>query len=395
MTNEHQLLACCVQSRESFERLSLVLESTDTLSSFGLAAWEEIKTYYATDTAATSVDLGIVKQRLIKDEPKKEYLIEEYLSSLPADVSEANVVKLYEDLHKDKLRQEIILALNNKDEKLYTRLIEELQNYKAEEKQEEILHETPIEELTSHFTGHNLIPLFPSAVGTSLGGGVPRQSQICIFARPDVGKSVAAINQAVGAAEAGFKVVYIGNEESSAKMMFRILTRFCRKPEEELKKDPKKYFNQAMERGYGNIIFAPAHPGNYKLMRNLIEKHKPDLVIVDQMRNMRFVKDNMVMNLEEVCKAGRNLAKEFNLVMCMVTQAGASAHDKIRLEIEDVEWSQTGVAAAMDLMLGFGQNQELKEKGLVVISVPKNKWNPIKPITANIRYDINQITVST
>src|SRR4030066_373038 len=71
MTNEHQLLACCVQSRESFERLSLVLESTDTLSSFGLAAWEEIKTYYATDTAATSVDLGIVKQRLIKDEPKK------------------------------------------------------------------------------------------------------------------------------------------------------------------------------------------------------------------------------------------------------------------------------------------------------------------------------------
>lgn len=395
MNNEKAIIAICIGSRDSYGRLSVLLKSTDSFSSYGDSCWKEITRYYDTDKEATRVDLGILKQRLIKDNPKQEYLIEEYLSELPADVSGLNVIKLYEDLHKDKLRQDLILALNAKDEESEKKLISEFQNYKIEEQEEEILHETSIEELNSHFTGTNLIPLFPSALGLSIGGGVPRQSQICIFARPDTGKSVAAINLAVGVAEAGFKVLYVGNEESSAKMMFRIMTRFCRKPEEELKKHPEKYYQEAMERGYGNLFFAPAHPGGYKLMRSLIEKHKPDLVIVDQMRNMRFVKDNMVMNLEEACKAGRNLAKEFNLVMCQVTQAGESAHNKIRLEMEDVEWSNTGVAAAMDLMIGLGQNQDLKEKGVVVISVPKNKWNPIKPITANIDYATNRITVTT
>src|SRR5690606_32128932 len=105
-------------------------------------------------------------------------------------------------------------------------------------------------------------------------------------------------------------------------------------------------------------------------IRSYVEKISPDLVVVDQIRNLAVKPESMTVNLEQGVIAMRNLAKEFNFVSVVVTQAGDSAHNKLILDYTDVEWSNTGVAAQMDLMIGVGQNEDFKSQGKVMLSFP-------------------------
>mgnify|MGYP001604814842 FL=1 len=390
---ENKLISSLIHSREAFDKL-LPFVRDNTFYDFNSLVFDEIVKYYDKDLEATRVDVDVIKTYLKKKNAKKENLVEEYFASIPEPPSLPNVLALFADVQKEKLSQEVVKCLVGKEWEKAKTFMEEYLTFGVDEIKDELFNATPIEELELHFSGKNLIPVYPSHLTELLGGGVPRQSQLCIFARPDVGKSTASINLAVGAAEAGYKVLYLGNEDPAPKMMYRIISRFTRTPEHVLKQDASKYFDAAIKQGYGNLFFVPAHPGTLPELRRWVERLKPDLFIIDQIRNMRIKKESMTINLEQGCIGTRNIAKEFNCVSVIVTQAGDSARNKLVLDMEDVEWSNTGVAAQMDLMIGLGQNQDMKQAGRVMLSFPKNKLTaPIKPFTANIEYEINRLTV--
>lgn len=391
---ESKLLSTIASSREAFDKLLPYLDEFQ-FSEFGTIVANLIFEFYESDPTATAVDWDLIKPILVKELPKKEAYINEFISVLPPPASVPNCVKLYETAKKEKLGLGVMQALSSNQESRAKELMEEYLTLSVDDiQEEEIFNATSIEDLDYHFTGKNLIPIYPTGLNDLLGGGVPRQSQLCIFARPDVGKSVAAINLACGAAETGHRVLYVGNEDPAPKMMYRILTRFTRQPTHVIKAAPKKWFDEAISKGYSNLFFVPKHPGTISEIRGLIEKLQPDLVVIDQMRNLVVNKSNMVLNLDEVCRATRNLAKEFNLVMVTVTQAGDSATNKPWLDYTDVDWSNTGVAAAMDLMIGLGQTKDMRDRNQVILNFPKNKLTaPLKPITATIDYECNRILI--
>lgn len=368
--HENKLIACLLASRGAYKRVLPLLEKHAVFTPFGERVVREIISFYETDPKAESVDVELLKQSLIQENPKRGFIIQEYFAGIPVNVSVDNVLRIYEDTYKDSLRMELISCLNSKDDKRANELIEKLRTSVVEEVDEGLYNATSIEELSTHFTGNNLIPIYPTALNNILGGGVPRQSQICIMARPDVGKSTVAINLAVGAAEQGFKVLYIGNEDSAPKMVMRILSRFLRKPEAEFKETPAESYKEALERGYSNVYFKEMHPGNYSELRGWIEKINPDLVVLDQIRNMHFKTESMTMNLESGVIACRNLAKEFNLVMIVITQAGNSAAGKVTLEMEDVEWSNCLLKGTNILMFdGSLKPVETISKGELVMGM--------------------------
>lgn len=394
MTTENKIISTICSSREAFLKLIPVVDP-NTFTDFGKSVFKEIQTYYNTDNTAQSVDLDLVKKKIIEENPKKTPLIEDYFASLPEASSADNILRLYQEQAKAKLREELIIALGSNHEKKVLDLIDQYLTINIEETPDELFNGVPIEELAIQFNKENLVPIYPTALNQAIGGGVPRQTQLCIFARPDVGKTTVAINVAVGAAESGYKVLYVGNEDPASKMVVRMLTRFTRKPEKDVLSGGMALYKEAVERGYKNLFFVSMHPGTYGELRKYIEKIRPDLVVIDQIRNMNFKPESMTINLEQGVIATRNLAKEFNFVSVVVTQAGNSAVNKVVLNMEDVEWSNTGVAAQMDLMVGVGQNDPMKDARVVTLSFPKNKLTPpLKPITANIEYELNRLTVS-
>jgi len=390
---ENKLIAALIQSRDAFHKIYPFVKE-NTFYDFNSLVFDEVVNFYKKDSSASHVDVDIIKTIIKKKNAKKENLVEEYFASLPAPPSLPNLLELFTSVQKEKISQEIMKSIAGKDEEKAKAYMEEYLTFGVEEVKDELFNATPIDKLEEHFTGKNMIPVYPTHLNNILGGGVPRQSQLCVFARPNVGKSTVAINMAVGAAEAGYKVLYLGNEDPAPKMMYRIVSRFTRIPEHELKKDPKKYFDIALSNGYSNLFFIPTHPGTLPELRKWIERIKPDVFVIDQIRNMHIKKESMTINLEQGCIGTRNLAKEFDCVSVVVTQAGDSARSKLVLDMEDVEWSNTGVAAQMDLMIGLGQSPEMVSTGRVMLSFPKSKFTaPIKAFSANIDYATNRITV--
>jgi KaiC/GvpD/RAD55 family RecA-like ATPase len=393
MNHENRLIAAIGASREAYQKLSPYVEKDD-LSDFSAEVYREIAHFYDTDQDVPRIDWELVKGNLVEAFPKRKGLIEEYVSSLPSSVSVPNLLSIYEKVKKEKIGYEIIQAVSGGKEEVARELMEQYLNFCVDERSEELFHAKTVEELDTHLSGHNLIPLYPLGLNEILGG-VPRQSQICVFARPDAGKTTFAINAAVGAAQNNFRVLYIGNEDAPARMVFRILTRFCKTPEELIKVDTKKYYDLAIERGYANLYFLPMSPGTLGEITKWVEKLKPDMLVVDQVRNLNVKKESMTVNLEQACIGLRNIAKKHNLVSLLVTQAGDSAEGKLYLTMSDVDSSKTGLQGTLDLLIGLGLSQELKDMSprRVMMCFPKNKLcAPISPRSATIDYTTNLVT---
>jgi hypothetical protein len=69
----------------------------------------------------------------------------------------------------------------------------------------------------------------------------------------------------------------------------------------------------------------------------------------------------------------RNIAKRRRVVVISVTQAGDSAANKSILDMGDVDFSNTGIPATADLMIGLGASFDDVKAGRMVLSLCKNK----------------------
>ena len=389
--NENKVIATIASSREAFNKLASFIE-TKTFSDLGQLLYIAITKYYAADKDAVKVDVEVIGEKLKTKVGKNYDMLNEYIQSLPEPTSVPNLLELFNEHIKERKGLEIVHALTSNKDTHAVKLMEEFLAIDVTDQEDNIYNATPLDVLEQHFIGTNLIPIYPTKLNQLLGGGVPRQYQICIFARPNIGKSTAAINIAAGAARNGYQVLYVGNEDPAPVMVYRLVSRLIGISEHEIKKNLNKYYEEALLHGYKNIFLAPLHPGNLQEVRVLVEKYKPDIVIIDQIRNMNIKPESMTINLEQGVIGMRNLAKEFNFVSVVVTQAGESAAHKLILSQEDVEWSNTGVAGQMDLMIGMSTNDDLERGGKVMLSFPKRKYGPkIQPFHAKIDYTTNTI----
>ena len=115
-------------------------------------------------------------------------------------------------------------------------------------------------------------------------------------------------------------------------------------------------------------------PGTPREIEGFLNEHSVDVLIIDQMRNLMIPKsEGQTQILDNAAKLCRKWARKYNILVVGVTQAGESARNKVCLEQEDVEYSNTGVAAAADVMIGVGYNEDMYNRGLRTLSICKNK----------------------
>jgi KaiC/GvpD/RAD55 family RecA-like ATPase len=197
-----------------------------------------------------------------------------------------------------------------------------------------------------------------------------------VFARPEIGKSAFAINVAVMAASRGkARVLYLSNEDPVRDLMLRALVRFNGVPHDEVLKDLHGAVLRARQYGADRIVFRDMAPGSLAEVDRLVRRYKPDLLIVDQMRNMGTGKtgENMTQRLDSVAQGLRNIGKRNACAVLSVTQAGDSARDKAILDDGDVDNSNTGVSAGCDVLIGIGATAIMREAGERRLCIIKNK----------------------
>lgn len=376
---QREVLYAFMQRRDVYDKLSKYIDDDD-FEGVPSIIYRGIGEYYDNDLSAQSVTAEVLTHKLASKYERFKEDIEEVLGceAASAKLSIPNIEETFVEGKKAVVGNKLSSALMRHNSKEAVDLMEQYRRYDSilEDDSDNITEFTGSKEMLVNIVAKREEPEFkfsPTSLNDALGGGADRKDHVLIYARPNAGKTLVTINLVAKWLAAGKKVLYLGNEDSVDKMLIRFVCRFNNKPKVDIYDDIEKYTDIALERGLKNLVFKELTPGTLREVASEIEKHQPDVTVIDQIRNISVGGDGMTAKLEAAAMAVRNMGKKYNCLMVSITQAGKEARNKRVLEMEDVDSSKTGIQAALDAMIGVGNDEGLERQNRRYISVRKNK----------------------
>ena len=378
--SERRLIAALMHDRTAYDIVIDKLEEDD-LTEQGTKIVSHIHDYYTLDPDAKQVDPEALSEAVGASlpNPKHRQVFENIIAEIACeDVSAANAVKLYLAQKRDVVGSKLATALVSKSPDVMG-LVEEFTEWSErdglsdKDDTDVVLHGIDLSQLVQEsFEDDALIKVSPKALNDRLDGGVLRGHHIVVFARPEMGKTLLVCNMAAGFLQQGLRVLYVGNEEPVQDTYLRMVCRLSGKARHEVVSDPTGSQAAAKEL-LDNLFMASMSPGSLKQIENLAEKVEADVIIVDQLRNIKVANENFTQALEQAAKGVRQIGKRRNCVTVSVTQAGDSAHGRAVLDMGDIDSSNTGIPAQADVLVGLGASPSDVDMGRRIISLPKNK----------------------
>lgn len=380
--SERNVLAACLQSRAAHEKVQKHLSDRD-FGEQGNLVLKHITEYYDADPSAEWADQELVARAIGRSlsNPKHKETFESLLQDLDdIEVSPANIVKDLLGVKREASGSKLASALAaGRPVEEIVPLIDEYTSYAegeslTEADDDRVLRGANLVDLVrTSYSDDALIKIWPKALNERLDGGCLPGHHIVIFARPEAGKTLMLINMMAGFLSQGLTCLYVGNEDPIMDIVVRTVARLNNQTKYEVLDDPEAAYEMALDKGYENMVFAPLTPGTPREIEALIMEHEPDVVLIDQLRNLNVGEEHFVQKLEKAATAARNIAKKHNVLMVSVTQAGDSASGKAVLDMGDVDSSNTGIPAQADVMIGIGGTDDDFSRDRRIISLPKNK----------------------
>lgn len=380
---ELHLLKASMASRASAFLILDYINRKDYTREFNIIM-DKIKEYYLRDADVPAVNreifIGLLKESITNEKHLVRFttLVDE---ALMADTSVSNMTKLIIDskLHEIGLRLSAALA-NKEDEKVaelyaeYGRLntvttLEELEGGGIEV----YTHEDAERLLEYELSGEGKLKVYPLALNERLMGRAAGGHSIIFFARPEMGKSAFGVTASSGFARQDAPGIYVVNEDRTEDIYIRHVSCLTGLTYAEILRDPHRAIRLARDRGLGNITFISATPGTPRQLHSYVEKLQAEWIVIDQMRNLDVKESNKVIQLEKAAQAQREIAKKHGVLAIGMTQAGDSAEGKRILTMGDVDFSNTGVPAACDVLAGMGGTEEDVQRGERFMNLSKNK----------------------
>ena len=398
---ELQVLGACLKSRQTNDLVTEHLNDKDFSKEYQIIRGL-IKEYYDRDREASRVDpqlLNGIIENSVQNKKHRERFMDMVEQAAGIDVSSANMDELILKGKLTAIGMRLATALVNGDNSV-DELYEEYGQIKGMESLDDLtgkgVEVLTIDDMQSvveaALDGSNLLKVYPLSLNAKLNGGLGGGHHLVTFARPEQGKTAFNLTIACGFASQGASGIYFLNEDRLEDVYLRGLCCITGQPENVIKSDLSKWGEIARDMGFGNIMFVSLAPGTLADIDRFCEKYKPRWIVVDQLRNLQMKETNKVLQLEYATTGIRNIAKKHNLVAVSTTQAGDSAEGKRLLDMGDVDFSNTGVAAQADVLVGVGATREDAEQGVRYLAISKNKRGgghaqiPVKINTSISRY---------
>ncbi len=376
---EKQVLASVIKDRKAYEAVADHIDRND-LSEQGWIIWRGVGNYYELDPSATGIDAELLAEAVCREVSieKHKTMFRDLVGSLAGlEPSVDNVVADLLATKREVVGQELANALLTNGD--VPSLLDRYQSLMAaeslgEEEGAEVRQGHGVASLVEQgFDPEGLIQVWPPSLNRRLDGGVRPGHHIVVYARPEMGKTATVINMMAGFLHQGLTTLYIGNEDPIDDINMRVVNRLSGMNKFDVLNSPEEADERARAANYDLLIMAALAPGSPREITQLIEEFAPDVLVLDQLRNLNMGQDNYVQKLEQAATQARQWAKRYSCVVVSVTQAGDSAEGKSVLDLGDVDYSNTGIPSQADLMLGLGANQQNQARGEIVLSMPKNK----------------------
>lgn len=377
---ENLTLAALIESKEAHDEFVRIGRSEE-FSPIARAILAAVGRYRVLDPDCGRVDRVLLEEQLLRDIRNEKHVgpLRQAIRDIPQDVPVGNVREHVRAIHKSSVGQRLSLALaNGQSEEEVSELIRDYERGGFGESAGSFAASSLVDplltdDLTTEKPQNDYIRIYPKALNDRLDGGALRGHHILVYGRPETGKTLFAINLAYGFLVQKLSVCYIGNEEPSADIRDRIRARLLRVSKGQIRTDRQGSAARLEQASLGSIRIAEGT--SFQEIRSILARKSEhwDVVVFDQIRNMRLKSDSRTSELEAAGIEARAIAKEFNCLVVSITQAGDSATNKVYLEMSDVDSSKTGIPASADLMVGIGADEAMKLNGLLGISLPKNK----------------------
>lgn len=387
---ERELIACAVASRQDYELILnyIKVKSKDYSKEFQ-AILDRIGSYYERDKEAHAVSSSILKEQ-IAESLRSEKLASRLTGFVDEAVATTASLPNVKDLILSVKRQEVADRLSAAlvEGEHGTKVQTLLEQYKAlaeqtsldeEEEQGDVLVEVDVTSLIQQaYDPTNVIELLPKSLNDRLDGGAKKGHHVVLFGPTNIGKTALAVTVGAGVARQGKRAMHLINEEPASDVYLRYVSCLSGMDKHSIRDNPAEAQARAKANGLDNVVVVNIKPGTPDIIKHYIGKYTPDAIIVDQLRNLIVNAENRTNQLERAATSMRNIAKQCNVLVVSITQAGDSARDKLILDGGDVDSSNVGIPAQADLLVGVGTNQDHDERGLRVMSLIKNKIGAVE-----------------
>lgn len=377
-----KVIAAVLDSRSAYDKVRDHVEKED-LSPQGGAWWELIKDWYAKDPSASRVDRASLRARGESRLPERHIdTLLGWYDSIEESPSPGNVAIDLLEVKRHSVGNLLCAAIQSKDPKKIQKHYEEFgQLLHAEDLgRSEIRWTEDDDEMNARLSRENLIPLHPRSLNAKCDGGAARGDHIIIFGRPEAGKTLFTVNLVGGFLRDGYKVLYIGNEEDTYKTRARIVCNLSGATKHQREQEPERSSAIAAEKGLGNLRILHMNPGTIAEIDEIMSEVRPDVLVIDQIRNVDSNADGLTQKLSDLAKGVRALLARYDCVGVSVTQAGDKTERHGQepppwLHMGDIDSSRTGLPAQADLVIGLGCNHEMQSANQRAVSLCKNKLN--------------------
>ena len=390
MNEEVLLVRACGDSRVAHDKVTKLRLEPSAMSSVARNTLVAIGEFYSRDNAAAGVSWPIIKTRVYANSggtKKQDDTIEGFFSeveNVAEEISQDNLLSALMAVRKRKLREDLLMALASRGAPNEKELLEEylelrdaetvsVQDAHGQDEESGVFCGADILSYNTQDDSASRISVPILSMAKALGGGPKRKNHMLILARPEAGKTAFCITLVSGFIKEGHKVLYITNEEVPEDYIIRLMCCVVGRKEEIIRGNWDKAVSAALARGYGNLVLASLCPGTPKEIEDLVKEYEPDVLIVDQIRNLNMGSTSRVENLEDAGKFMRNMARRYNMLAVSVTQAGDSADNRLVLTMGDCDHSNTGLPGSTCIMVGLGVNSDYMATNRRVISFIKNK----------------------
>ena len=207
------------------------------------------------------------------------------------EVSTPNVVADFIETKKEHIGSKLATALSGGKPEEVKELMDLYHEWDTkdgldEEDPDEVEVGICLDKLDAEENQDNLIRLYPKSLNDNLKGGMKRGHNVIVFARPEMGKTMFTVNTIFGMIKQGLTTLYVGNEEPLSDVQARLLSRLFHVELSEILANKQAWYQRAAECGADKVKWKKLSPGTPREIERLCAKHQPDVLIVDQLRNI-------------------------------------------------------------------------------------------------------------
>ena len=374
------VVAACIDSRAAYDRAAPFVDERE-FTPMGGFWWKLVDEWYHRDPDAKHVDRTVLRERGKRQAGAKHVdTLVGWFDDLEPVGSAGNVVSDLIAVKRHAKGNELAAALGGDVEQVLPLAEEFVELLSAETLEKDTWVEaTDDDDIAMELDDAAKIKVLPLALNRRLRGGVTPGTHIIIFGPVEIGKSALAINMVGGFLRQNKRVLYVSNEDAAHRLRLRIRCHLAHMSADEVKQNPSLAKERSESKGFHNLFIGNMDPGDVRQIERLVDRHKPDVVVIDQLRNLHAIggggRLGTTQRIDQAAQEVRSLLIRKQLVGVSTMQAYAGEHGKpnVWFYADDVDSSRVGAPGSADVLLGIGADEEMLLQNVRAISVCKNK----------------------